>query len=56
VRERKHDSRIHVADGYETTAVYAGEAIDSMRAVEPAGAIVGRLVAEAEAALAQRFV
>ena len=35
--------------------VWAGEGIDLIRAVEPAGAIVARIVAEAEAALAQRF-
>jgi nitronate monooxygenase len=35
--------------------VWAGEGIDLIHAIEPAGAIVERVVAEAEAALARRF-
>jgi nitronate monooxygenase len=41
---------------FEIAANYAGEGIDLIHAVQPAGEIVARLVAEAEAALAQRFV
>jgi nitronate monooxygenase len=40
---------------FDTAAVYAGEGIDLIRAVEPAGKILERVVAEAEVALAQRF-
>jgi nitronate monooxygenase len=43
------------AEDYDTAVVWAGEAIDLIHAVEPAGAIVTRIVAEAEAALARRF-
>lgn len=44
------------ADGeYDTAAVYAGEGIDLIHVVEPAGEIVGRVVAEAEAALTRSF-
>jgi len=44
------------ASDFEIAANYAGEGVDLIRAIEPAGEIVARLVAEAEAALAQRFV
>ncbi|MFM0133675.1 hypothetical protein [Paraburkholderia sediminicola] len=47
--------KARAAGDYETAAVYAGEAIDLIRAVELAGAIVGRVVTEAEEALTQRF-
>jgi nitronate monooxygenase len=40
---------------FDTAVVWGGEAIDLIRTIEPAGAIVTRIVAEAEAALAQRF-
>jgi len=40
---------------FDTAVVWGGEAIDLIHAVEPAGAIVSRIVAEAEAALARRF-
>jgi hypothetical protein len=36
--------------------VFAGEGIDLIHAVEPAGVILERVVREAEAALARRFV
>lgn len=39
----------------DTAVVWASEGIDMIRSVEPAGAIVPRIVAEAEAALARRF-
>jgi nitronate monooxygenase len=44
------------ANDFDVAAVWAGEGIDLIHAVEPAGAIVERVVAEAEAALARRFV
>jgi len=40
---------------FDTAVVWGGEAIDLIHTVEPAGAIVARIVAEAEAALARRF-
>jgi nitronate monooxygenase len=40
---------------FDTAVIWAGEVIDLIRAVEPAGAIVARIAAEAEAALARRF-
>lgn len=42
-------------EDFDTAAVWAGESVDLIHAVEPAGAIVARIVAEAEAALARRF-
>jgi nitronate monooxygenase len=44
------------ADDFDTVVIHAGEAIDLVHAIEPAGEIVGRVIGEAEAALAQRFV
>ena len=43
------------AEDFETAAVWAGESVDLIHSVEPAGGIVARLVAEAEATLARRF-
>ena len=43
------------ADDFDTAVIHAGEGIDLICAIEPAGAIVSRLVAGAEAALARRF-
>jgi hypothetical protein len=40
---------------FDTAVVYTGEAIDMIHSIEPAEAILHRLVAEAEAALARRF-
>jgi nitronate monooxygenase len=40
---------------YEIAAIHTGEVIDLIHAVEPAGEIVARIVAEAEATLARRF-
>ena len=39
----------------DTAVVWASEGIDLIQEIEPAGAIVPRIVAEAEAALARRF-
>ena len=44
-----------VAEDFDTAVVWASEGIDLIRDVEPAGKTVARIVAEAEAALAQRF-
>jgi nitronate monooxygenase len=43
------------AEDYDTAVVWASEAIDLIHAIEPAGTILTRIVAEAEAALARRF-
>jgi len=43
------------ADDFDTAVIHAGESIDLIRAIEPAGEVVARIVAEAEAALARRF-
>jgi nitronate monooxygenase len=43
------------AQDFETAVVWAGESVDLIHSVEPAGAIVSRIVAEAEAALGRRF-
>jgi nitronate monooxygenase len=40
----------------DTAVVFAGEGIDLIHEVEPAGVILDRVIGEAEAALAQRFV
>ena len=42
-------------DDFDTVVIHAAEPIDLVHAIEPAGAIVARVVAEAEAALARRF-
>ncbi|HET7314618.1 nitronate monooxygenase [Salinisphaera sp.] len=52
-RRRYHEA---VARGdAETAVLFAGEAIDLIRAVEPAGTIVARLIREAETVLAGTF-
>ncbi|HTQ34524.1 MAG TPA: nitronate monooxygenase [Stellaceae bacterium] len=43
------------AADFNTFVLWAGEGIDLVRAVEPAGVIVERVAVEAEAALARRF-
>jgi nitronate monooxygenase len=53
--EKERYKQALAAEDYETAVVWAGEGSDLIRQVEPAGAIVARIVAEAEAALAQRF-
>ena len=42
-------------EDFATAVVWAGEAIDLIHSVEPAGETLTRIVAQAEAALAQRF-
>ncbi len=44
------------AGDYDIAHIHTGEAIDLVRAIEPAAAIVERVVKEAETALARRFV
>ncbi len=44
------------AGDFDTAVVFAGEGIDLIHMVEPAGIILDRVVREAEAALARRFV
>jgi nitronate monooxygenase len=44
--------RARAEGDFDTAAVIAGEAADLVRGIEPAGAIVERIVAEAEALLA----
>ena len=41
------------ADDFDTAVSHAGEGIDLIRAIEPAGEILARVVAEAETALAR---
>jgi len=43
------------ANDFDTAVIHAGEGIDLIHAIEPAGEILARVVAEAETALAQRF-
>jgi nitronate monooxygenase len=45
-----------VSDDFDTAVIHAGEGIDLIHAIEPAGEILARVVAEAETALAHRFV
>ena len=52
-RERYREAEKTAA--YDAAVIWAGEGIDLIHAVEPAGAIVERVVIEAEAALARRF-
>ena len=53
--ERARYAAARAGGDLDTAVVWAGEGVDLIRAVEPAGAIVDRLVREAEAALAGRF-
>jgi nitronate monooxygenase len=54
--ELARNAKAREADDFDTVVIHAGEAIDLVHAIEPAGAIVARVIAEAEAALARRFV
>ena len=53
--ERARYAAAAAARDFETAVVYTGEAIDMIHSVEPAEAILHRVVAGAEAALARRF-
>ena len=55
VTEKAHYREAEAHDDLDIGVVWAGEGIDLIHAVEPAGAIVARIVMEAEAALARRF-
>jgi nitronate monooxygenase len=55
-RERARYDAAAAAGDVDTVVVFAGEGIDLIHAVEPAGVILERVVREAEAALARRFV
>ena len=48
-------AKARAADDFDTAVIHAGEGIDLIHAIEPAGEIVARVVAEAEAALGQNF-
>lgn len=54
--ERARYAAAAAAGDVDTAVVFAGEGIDLIHAVEPAGIILERVVGEAEAALARRFV
>jgi nitronate monooxygenase len=54
--ERARYAAAAAAGDVDTAVVFAGEAIDLIHAVEPAAAILDRVIREAQAALARRFV
>jgi nitronate monooxygenase len=53
--ERESYAAAAAAGDFDTAVVFTGEGIDLIGAVEPAAAIVERLVSDAERALARRF-
>lgn len=53
--ERARYAAAAAAGDVDTAVVFAGEGVDLIRSIEPAGAILERLLGEAERALAQRF-
>ena len=53
--ERAHYAAAAAAGDVDTAVVFAGEGIDLIRSVEPAGLILERVVREAETALSRRF-
>jgi nitronate monooxygenase len=53
--EKARYTEAYAVEDFDTAVLWAGEGVDLVRSVEPAGAIVSRIVAEAEAALNQRF-
>ena len=53
--ERAHYAAAAAAGDFDTAFIYTGEAIDLIHSIEPAAAIVHRVVAEAERALTRRF-
>jgi len=53
--ERARYAEAAAAGDFDTAVVYTGEAIDMIHSIEPAAAILHRVIAEAEAALARRF-
>ncbi|HYZ42064.1 MAG TPA: nitronate monooxygenase [Stellaceae bacterium] len=53
--ERAHYGAAAAAGDVGTAVVFAGEDVDLIHSVEPAGVILERIIREAEAALARRF-
>lgn len=53
--ENKRYAAAAAGGDVDTAVIFTGEGIDLMDAVEPAGAILERVMADAEAALARRF-
>jgi len=53
--ERRRYAAAAAAGDVDTAVVFAGEGADLIHDIEPAGVILNRVVAEAEAALTQRF-
>jgi nitronate monooxygenase len=53
--ERARYAAAAAVGDFDTAVVYTGEAIDMIDSIEPAAAILHRVVSEAEAALARRF-
>ena len=53
--ERARYAAAAAVGDFDTAVVYTGEAIDMIHSIEPAAAILHRVISEAEAALARRF-
>jgi nitronate monooxygenase len=53
--ERRRYAAAAAAGDVDTALVFAGEGVDLIRDIEPAGVILNRIVTQAESALAQRF-
>jgi len=53
--ERRRYAAAVTAGDFDTAVVYTGEGIDMIHSVAPAAKILAQVIAEAEAALAQRF-
>jgi len=55
VAERARYAKAAASGDFDTAVIFSGEGVDMIHTIEPAGVIVERLVADAEAALARRF-
>ena len=53
--ERARYAKAAAAEDIDIAVVFAGEAIDLITSIQPAGDVLERIVAEAETALARRF-
>jgi hypothetical protein len=53
--ERRRYAAAAAAGDVDTALVFAGEGVDLIHDIEPAGVILNRIVTEAESALAQQF-
>ena len=53
--EQARYAKAAAAGDFDTAVIFCGEGIDMIHTVEPAAAIIERVVADAEAALARRF-